>query len=87
MPSNSNQKQISSNSDPVREDLSPYLPVTREECVERGWLPEQGQAFDASMHGVDFVFEIFAQNPTSQTVRSSVQHRLSGDLEIWRLSL
>jgi uncharacterized radical SAM protein YgiQ len=33
-----------------------FIPMTRDECVERGWLPADDQAFDDARHGVDFVF-------------------------------
>lgn len=30
--------------------------MTAQECIDRGWLPARGKAFDEKKHGVDFVF-------------------------------
>ena len=38
-----------------RKDVSPYLPMTRQECVDRGWLPENESDHDPAIHGLDFV--------------------------------
>ncbi len=35
---------------------STFVPVSPVECVARGWLPRDGDVFDARRHGVDFVF-------------------------------
>lgn len=32
-----------------------YLPMTRQECVDRGWLPGPRQTHDPRKHGIDFV--------------------------------
>ena len=55
MPSKINRQPTPDNTGLSRGDLSPYLPVTRQECVDLGWLPAKGEPFDESNHGVDFV--------------------------------
>ena len=55
MPSKINRQPTPDNAGLSRGDLSPYLPVTRQECVDLGWLPAKGEPFDESNHGVDFV--------------------------------
>ncbi|MGE4618297.1 MAG: hypothetical protein AAEJ04_00650, partial [Planctomycetota bacterium] len=55
MPSTPQPNPSASDDGSVRADLSPYLPVTRQECVDRGWLPASHETFDSAQHGVDFV--------------------------------
>ncbi len=49
------QKSAATSQVAQREDVSPYLPMTRQECVDRGWLPENESDHDPALHGLDFV--------------------------------
>ena len=49
------QKSAASSQVAQRKDVSPYLPMTRQECIDRGWLPENESDHDPAIHGLDFV--------------------------------
>ncbi len=47
--------------------VSEFLPITRAELMQRGWLPAAGEAWDQLEHGVDFILvsgDAFIDHPS-----------------------